>query len=1841
MSNNENLTVWQRLSATFGPNSLLNQDIPTYKFDKKELLRTQNKVEFEREKLQAQQSFYLSNQWAKIDNHLYTQAVYYEPTRLASVYDFESMEYSIAGETKIATPNGFITIKELADKGRDYEFTTYAYDHNLKKVVPAKAYNAHYTRDEMTYKITFDDNSHIIATHGHRFLKRDGVFCVVEELEVGDSMMPFYRKSFYNNQNYHWVYSCNKDEGHHGWVKEDVLIAELNPKELNERTFITSKLIPWDLLVETAKKEKSMRNVSTILGISVYELVSKIQVGGFNDWSTFMEAYGLDAPNEKITQKEIDAVLVNHKIISIEPYGVVPVYDLTVPGYKNFATDTIFSHNTPEIGAALDIYAEESTTSNEDGHMLQIYSESKRIKSVLTDLFNNVLDINTSLPMWTRNTPIREDSIIPLLDGTEVTIKELSERIKKGEEVWTYSIQQGTTAIVCSKIIWCDLTRENSELIRVTFDDGTYIDTTPDHEYMLRNGSFMRADLLKPNQSLMPFYTKKSEKSKDKIVDYEKVYNPNTGKYKFTHRMVAHEYVRNLEYENSINENFDTHHIDFRKNNNNPNNLIRLRRSEHFELHIKHYDKILGTPEVIKKRIEGSIKYLKSDSRRERMSNEMKGIYPKYFEEYNNSELHSKHNEIRSLGMLRNWSSSTFIEKTKKGMTIHLNDKCISHITNIILNSNKFIGINELYLTLKKDNEFINLFKETYTLNKNPLKSINPTTLNKLFFRKLNKNYFEFVLSINPNLSLDKKFIKAKSIHLGKTRDITILNHKVVSVTKLDETSNVYCLEAVGPNGEHDRHNFAVCSKDINGNHTRNGVFLANCKFGDNFVFLKLDPEKGIVGCNQLPNIEIERLEPGSAEKASGYGELSSENESLKFKWKNKQMEFQPWEIAHFRILGDDRKLPYGTCLKYDSKVDTEFGIKEIKDVQKGDLVWSFDLNTEQKVLSKVLDTVNSGIKTCYQIHTKHNFIEASKEHKILIYKNNEFIYKNVLDLEIGDCLVIDNTKGQVKEIEINKSKPNENKNGWFNCIDLVPDFVDEEFARFFGFMLGDGWISNNTVCFALSEYDDLNDFYIGILNKYSKNPVKIIEVNGKETQCLVNSKCLKSVMQRMGFIGKAHTKRLPEWVYYSDIKIQKALLEGLMDADGWITQDKWSTHLNIELCNQDLVKDVKILCQKIGYKSGSIRKREPRKNVIIEGRSIKSSNPSFSLTFYDTLLAQTKKHDNDKRKTEDYILEPINKIIEIGEFETHDIYVENENHNFYANGVVVHNSMLEKARRIWKQLLLSEDAMLIYRTSRAPERRVFKVFVGNMDDNDVEAYVQRVANKFKREQIVDSKTGNVDMRYNQMAVDQDYFVPVRDPGQASPIETLAGACISLDTRIPLLDGRVLELSKLIEEWDNGNRNLWAYSCDPHTGDLAPGLITWAGVTRKDTNVLKITLDNGEEVITTPDHKFVHRTNGFVEAQNLKVGDSLMPFYQKQDSQEVWNVEKLNWSLILPPTKTNNPTIETLEKDWELVEHENYNNHKIVSIEIMEERMDTGTITIDGNEMYHNYHTFAIESGIFIKNSNLGEIADIEYIQKKLVTALRIPKTFLGFEDVVGDGKTLSLQDIRFARTINRIQKCMISELNKIAIIHLFLLGFEDEISNFTLGLTNPSTQSDLLKIDIWKEKIGLYRDAVSDPGTGIAPVSATWAKKHIFGFSDEEIRLDLQQQRIEKAVGEELKQTPLIIKKTGLFDNIDKLYGSVSGGTASAGATPPPDDMGGMDMGGMYMGAPPPPPPPPPGGGEMPPPGEPGLAPESRFDNLNILSENNKINGLNYSPFTKGQKSLGDLENELKKLLG
>jgi len=304
--------------------------------------------------------------------------------------------------------------------------------------------------------------------------------------------------------------------------------------------------------------------------------------------------------------------------------------------------------------------------------------------------------------------------------------------------------------------------------------------------------------------------------------------------------------------------------------------------------------------------------------------------------------------------------------------------------------------------------------------------------------------------------------------------------------------------------------------------------------------------------------------------------------------------------------------------------------------------------------------------------------------------------------------------------------------------------------------------------------------------------------------------------------------------------------------------------------------------------------------------------------------------------------------------------------------------SILEKARRIWKQLLLSEDAMLIYRVTRAPERRIFKIFVGNIDEKDVPAYVNKIANNFKRSPVIDQKTGQVDTRYNQMAQDQDYFIPVRDPNAPSPIDTLPGA------------------------------------------------------------------------------------------------------------------------------------------------------------------------------------------------TNLSEIADIQFLQKKLFTALRVPKAFLNFEEVAGEGKNLALQDIRFSRTINRVQQAIIQELNKIAIIHLYLLGLEDELENFTLSLNNPSTQAEMLKVEQTQLKVTLYKDAVSDAGNGFGAMSMTRAKRDILGMSEEEIRNDLEQQRMEKAAAAEMEQTSTVIKKTGIFNRVDTLYGEFGGtNTESGEGAEGTDTTGGDDFGG------------------------------------------------------------------------
>jgi hypothetical protein len=160
--------------------------------------------------------------------------------------------------------------------------------------------------------------------------------------------------------------------------------------------------------------------------------------------------------------------------------------------------------------------------------------------------------------------------------------------------------------------------------------------------------------------------------------------------------------------------------------------------------------------------------------------------------------------------------------------------------------------------------------------------------------------------------------------------------------------------------------------------------------------------------------------------------------------------------------------------------------------------------------------------------------------------------------------------------------------------------------------------------------------------------------------------------------------------------------------------------------------------------------------------------------------------------------------------------------------------------------------------------------------------------------------------------------------------------------------------------------------------------------------------------------------------------------------------------------------------------------------------------------------------------------------------------------------------DIRFTRVINRIQQAFLMELTKVASIHLYLLGFDDDLTNFNLTMNNPSTQAEQLEIDNIQKKITAVRDAVSDPGNGLPVMSQTRALKQIMKWSDKEINENLEEIRLEKGLAAELEKTTQIIKRTGIFDIVDRMYGEPGAEyQEDAQAGGPDGDMGGGMPGG------------------------------------------------------------------------
>jgi len=287
------------------------------------------------------------------------------------------------------------------------------------------------------------------------------------------------------------------------------------------------------------------------------------------------------------------------------------------------------------------------------------------------------------------------------------------------------------------------------------------------------------------------------------------------------------------------------------------------------------------------------------------------------------------------------------------------------------------------------------------------------------------------------------------------------------------------------------------------------------------------------------------------------------------------------------------------------------------------------------------------------------------------------------------------------------------------------------------------------------------------------------------------------------------------------------------------------------------------------------------------------------------------------------------NKILE--NYEVAHFRLLNDS-NFLPYG----KSMLEPARKVWKQLTLMEDAMMIHRIMRAPEKRIFKVDIGNIPPNEVDGFMQKIVNQMKKTPFMDDKTGDYNLKFNLMNMLEDYYLPVRGGQSGTEIDTLSGMeftgiddieylrnrmmaalkvpksflgyeeglCISPDTLIPLLSGEEKTVHQIIHDYENGIKN-YVYSIDEETKLIVPGEIEWAGFTRKNAKIVRVHLDNRKYIDCTPDHNFLTRDGKWVEAQDLLEGQPLMPLYTRESTQkniskytEVYHPGTNNWEMV-------------------------------------------------------------------------------------------------------------------------------------------------------------------------------------------------------------------------------------------------------------------------------------------------------------------------------------------------------
>lgn len=408
-------------------------------------------------------------------------------------------------------------------------------------------------------------------------------------------------------------------------------------------------------------------------------------------------------------------------------------------------------------------------------------------------------------------------------------------------------------------------------------------------------------------------------------------------------------------------------------------------------------------------------------------------------------------------------------------------------------------------------------------------------------------------------------------------------------------------------------------------------------------------------------------------------------------------------------------------------------------------------------------------------------------------------------------------------------------------------------------------------------------------------------------------------------------------------------------------------------------------------------------------------------------------------------------------------------------------DSVLRPVVKAFKQKDMLEDSILIYRIQRAPERRVFKIEVGKMPPQRIKQFLETIKNEFRQKKVPTTLNGQDQMEsvYNPLSTQEDFWF-AKTPTGGSDVTILPGGCLAMDTEVVLLDGSVKTVAELADDYEQGIEN-WTFSTDPQSGEIVPGVVSWAGVTQSSAQVVRLTFSNGEQLICTPDHKFPILGQGLVRADQLAIGGEMIPFqyafedgehcvYQRPFKEWVSVASLVDSVEVIPPTSFQ-----------QLSQYDSFANRnipfvkhvKLTARETLAAEIEVGTLTIDVDEDLHDHHNFSLAIGIFTQNSNLGEITDLDYWANKVIRGLRVPVSWMQFgrgnDAQSSDGRPGQsyVEEIRFALFVERLQQHINRTMDEEFKLYLSACNILVDKSRFYIKLLEPMNFRQYRQVEI------------------------------------------------------------------------------------------------------------------------------------------------------------------------------